>query len=273
MSILLQLIWQDFPRTAYIVFCSCAVLFLAFTRKSPFWRELCHTIVFPSLVLLVLLLNPLTAYFLTTKFELTRSIRFFWLVPATLLIAIVTAKSLDLTSSRLYKWVNVMAVVAALCVLSHGFPVLRDSWENTRPNWYKVPPIVVTLDDYIMEDPSGLEKTAVFPMPLNLWVRQYRPEIILPFEWTKIDRTRNINKQIYSVMNAGKGDLVNLTKLGILSAEGGYNYIVLAADGDYIGSLADSGYKEIYRVDLDPRQDTDDYDKEYILYRIQEAAQ
>ncbi len=36
------------------------------------------------------------------------------------------------------------------------------------------------LCDYIAKDDPNEVKMAVFPFPLNLWVRQYRPEIRLP---------------------------------------------------------------------------------------------
>lgn len=268
MRSLLAYFWVDKPRVIYFVLCCLVVLVLAWKRRDILSRELQRYIVLPSAVLLVVLLNPVVAHLLVTGYEETRSLRFFWLVPVTLLLAAVTVLLVDWLPRRGVKVLAAVAVPLVLVVASGGFSRLRDTWQNRFTNWYKVPEVVIQLDDWILHDDSGLEKTAVFPTPVNLWVRQYCPEIELPYEWTKVNWEFDPAAELYWVIEEA-GDTVNLDEVNYWAVVGGYNYIVLDSAESYIGSLQD--YEEVYRVDVDPEQDTDYYDREYTIYRLAEG--
>ena len=268
MRSLLAYFWVDKPRVIYFVLCCALVLVLAWKRRDTFSRALRWYIVLPSAVLLVILLNPAVAHLLVTKYEETRALRFFWLVPVTLLLAAVTVLLVDWLPGRRQKVLAAVAVPLVLVAASGGFRNLRATWQNQFTNWYKVPEVVIRLDDWIAADEAGIEKTAVFPTPLNLWVRQYRPEIQLPYEWTKVNKQSQAAKKLYEVIEKTE-DAVDLDEVNHWAVEGGYNYIVLDSGETYAGTLSD--YEEVYRVDVDPAQDTDDYDREYILYRLAEG--
>ena len=81
MRSLLAYFLVDKPRVIYFVLCCLLVLVLAWKRRDALSLRLRRYIVWPSVVLLVLLLNPVVAHLLVTKYEETRSLRFFWLVP------------------------------------------------------------------------------------------------------------------------------------------------------------------------------------------------
>lgn len=268
MRSLLAYFWVDKPRVIYFVFCCALVLVLAWKRRDALSRGLRRYIVLPSVLLLVLLLNPVVAHLLVTKYEETRSLRFFWLVPVTLLLAAVTVLLVDWLPRRRQKVLAAVAVPFVLLAFSDGFSHLRVTWQNQFSNWYKVPEVVIWLDDWIVNDDAGLEKTAVFPTPLNLWVRQYRPEIELPYEWTKINKQSEAAKMLYEVIEKTE-DAVDLDEVNRWAVQGGYNYIVLDSGETYTGTLPD--YEEVYRIDVDPTQDTNAYDREYILYRLAEG--
>lgn len=265
MRSLLAYFWVDKPRVLYFVLCCLLVLVLAWKRRDVLSRGLRRYIVLPSVVLLVILLNPVVAHLLVTKYEETRSLRFFWLVPVTLLLAAVTVLLVDWLPRRYQKVLAAVAVPLVLVAASGGFRSLRATWQNRFTNWYKVPEVVIQLDDWILSDEAGLEKTAVFPTPLNLWVRQYRPEIELPYEWTKINWKSDAAPELYRVIEEEE-DAVDLDEVNHWAVKGGYNYIVLDSMENYTGTLQD--YEEVYRVDIDPAQDTNSYDREYILYRL-----
>ena len=268
MRSLLAYFWVDKPRVIYFVFCCALVLVLAWKRRDALSRGLRRYIVLPSVLLLVLLLNPVVAHLLVTRYEETRSLRFFWLVPITLLLAVVTVLLVDWLPRRRQKVLAAVAVPVALLAFSDGFSHLRVTWQNRFTNWYKVPEVVIQLDDWIVSDDAGLEKTAVFPTPVNLWVRQYRPEIVLPYEWNKVNKQSEEAKMLYEVIEEAE-DAVDLEEVNHWAVAGGYNYIVLDSGKTYTGILPD--YEEVYRVDVDPAQDTNDYDREYILYRLAEG--
>lgn len=265
MRSLLAYFWVDKPRVIYFVFCCALVLVLAWKRRDALSRKLRRYIVLPSVVLLVLLLNPVVAHLLVTKYEETRSLRFFWLVPVTLLMAAVTVLLVDWLPWRRQKVLAAVAVPLMLLAFSDGFSSLRNTWQNQLTNWYKVPEVVIWLDEWIVNDDVGLKKTAVFPTPVNLWVRQYCPEIELPYEWTKVNWHSDAAAELYWAIEESE-DAVNLDEVNYWAVQGSYNYIVLDSAETYIGTLQD--YEEVYRVDVDPTQDTNAYDREYILYRV-----
>lgn len=213
-----------------------------------------------------ILLNPLGAHFLVTTYE-TQSLRFFWLVPVSLLLALVTVYLVFKPQDRKQKVMLAVIVPALFLIFSNNFEQLRGTWENRIINWYKIPPVVMKLGDWIVNDKEGLEKSAIFPQPLNLWVRQYRPEIELPFEWKRLNRQSDAARRLYDIFENVE-DRVDLCQVEYWAKEGGYNYIVLASDEQYEGELV--SYQEVYRIDVDPSRDTNSYDREYILYRLTE---
>lgn len=265
MRSLLAYFWSDKPRVIYFVICCTLVLVLAWKRRDALSSGLRRYIVWPSVLLLVLLLNPVVAHLLVTKYEETRSLRFFWMVPVTLLLAAVTVLLVDWLPQRRHKILAAVAVPLVLLAFSGGFLRLRVTWQNRFTNWYKVPEVVILLDDWILNDDAGLEKTAVFPTPVNLWVRQYRPEIELPYEWTKVNWQSDAAAELYWAIEEVE-DAVDLDVVNAWAVQGGYNYIVLDSAETYVGTLQD--YEEVYRVDVDQTQDTNAYDREYILYRV-----
>lgn len=268
---LLAYFWVDRPRVIYFLLCCCIVLFLAWKRRDIFSVRMRRYLVLPSVVLLVLLLNPVVAHFLVTKYEETRSLRFFWLIPVTLLMAAASVLLVDLFPKRGLR--VLAAVILPLGVLAtvNQFHNLRNTWQNHTTNWYKIPDVVIELSDAIVQDDAGVEKKAFFPTPLNLWVRQYRPEIEMPYAWAKVNADSEAAKQIYNIVEKAE-DAVDLDQLAYWAAEGGYHYLVLASDGDYIGSVTAHGFEEICCIDVDPVKDTNSYDKEYVLYRLAEGA-
>lgn len=267
MRSLLAYFWVDKPRVIYFVFCCVFVLLLAGKRKDGFSRKVSRYIVLPSVALLVILLNPLVAHLLVTKYYETQSLRFFWLIPVSLLLAVVTVHLTSRLHGRGQKILFAMIVPVVLLAFSNDFRQLRATWQNRITNWYKVPPVVIALDDWIMHDDSGLEKSAVFPQPLNLWVRQYRPEIELPFEWHRINNESEAAKELYDIIVLSEG-AIDLYQVEHWAKEGEYNYIVLDSGKEYRGSFR--SYQEVYRIDADPVKDTNAYDREYILYRLTE---
>lgn len=266
MRSLLAYFWVDKLRVLGFVACCVIVLVLAWKYKDAFSRKVFRYIVLPSAILLVLLLNPLVAHLLVTMYE-NQSLRFFWLVPVSLLLAIVVVYVVCRFRGRGQKLLLAILFPLAFVSFANGFRSLRGTWQNRITNVYKVPPIVMILGDWIMNDDAGLEKSAVFPQPLDLWVRQYKPEIEMPFQWRLYNRESVAAQQLYRIMQEPK-EAINLCEVSYWAQEGGYNYIVLDSQKDYEGTL--THYREVYRVDVDPDKDTNSYDREYTVYRLSE---
>ena len=264
---LLDYFLVDELRVIYFILCCVFILLLTWKGKDKFATKVFRYIVLPSVILLVLLLNPFVAHILVTHYE-KQSLRFFWMIPVSLLLAIATVHLVSHLRVRKYKLLLAVSIPIILLGFSDNFRSLRSTWKNQITNWYKVPEVVIALDDWIMSDNANLAKSAVFPQPLNLWVRQYRPEIELPFDWGRINMQSEPAKELYRIIEDTEGS-IDLCELEYWAKEGGYNYIVLNSDEQYKGKL--NAYQEVYRIDTDPLKDTSAYDREYILYRLTEV--
>lgn len=259
--------WKDQPRVLYFVFCCCLVLLLAYWKRNQLALQLKNKIVFPAILLIVVFGNPVSAHILVTKVMETQSLRFFWLIPVSLFLATATVMIVDFIPKRWLKIVVAIVVIPILLFSGRGLKILRLNWQNNTPNWYKIPPVVIDLCDYILADDTYSEKSVACCFPLNLWVRQYTSEIYLPFSWSGGE-----NHDLMKAMELQEGKAIDLNLVGRLSAKKSYGYIVLPREQDYFGSLESYGYREIYSIDINPESDENVYDREYVLFRLEERS-
>ena len=248
-------------------FVACCAGVLVWARKtgSPRLVKLSRTVVQPSALLLILLLNPVSAHVALRMFEVSQVQRFLWLVPITPVLAVCAVLLLGKLPGKALRAGAFAVLLCAVLAAGQGFPRLRTTWQGQRPNWYKVPQVVVELCDAITADGDGA-KTAIFPMPLNLWVRQYCAQIELPFAWNSVE-DGDTAEELYELYGAENAQEVDLAELARLAREGGYRYIVLAEENDAAGDLTQHGFVEVALVDADPADDTAPYFTVYILYR------
>ena len=261
--------WYLFPLTLVLIL---------FARKKEY-RVLG---IYPYLLFFVTVCNPYLITFMGNLIGLSdRYYRFFWIIPIVLLISICTAKAVGALRSK--RWLLAVPILLlGILLYTDRFQKLRSNWQPTTANWYKIPPVVLKLSDRIMEDDTNLEKRAIVPLPLSLWVRQYQPGIELLYSWqedaTFTPEQRNLfflfRPEEEAKANGEEYDStpVNLVKAGRLAAELEYNYIVIPVENEYIGTLESCGYREIYRVDSDAEVTAGPYEAAYILYRLENPA-
>lgn len=248
-----------------LIVCCAAGLFAAWKTRRPGAVRLCAMLLLPSALLMAVVLNPVTAHFTVAKFHESEVQRFLWMVPMTQILAVCAVLVLGRIRSEKLRAGVFALVCCGVLLYTGGFTQLRANWQERTDNWYKVPQVVVELCDRILQDDAP-RKTAVFPLPLNLWVRQYSPEIQLPFAWIHQEKTEEA-QAMYTLYGEYSDDPVDLDELGRLARQGGYTYIVLAAQGNYTGDLGKNGYQELCRVDAYPEREDFAYYQTYILYR------
>lgn len=257
--------WKDQTRVIYFTVCCFLIFWLALRKKGETAVCLRDKIVLPSLLLLVVFGNPISAHILVTRAVETQSLRFFWLAPVSLFLAAATVMMLDFLPHRILKILAAMAIIPILFLSGRRLQTMQKYWQYETPNWYKIPPVVIELCDYIMQDENCEEKSAAFCFPLNLWVRQYEPEIYLPFAWAGGE-----NRELMQAMQVPEGEVMDLNEVARLASDKQYSYIVIPAKDASRGSLETGGYQKVYSVDVNPVSDDDQYDREYVLYRLEE---
>lgn len=250
---------------AGLLICGVLVLLWTWKNRKPGALRLSEMLVLPSMLLLALFLNPITAHFAVARFHDTQVQRFLWIVPMSLILAVCIVMALSKVHGRYMRVVAFTLVCCGVLFYADGFARLCTTWQTQTDNWYKIPQVVVKLCDDILQDECE-KKTAVFPSPLNLWVRQYSGEIQLPFAWNTKEDTPEA-EALYNLYGEVGTDPVDLDELARLAKKGDYAYIVLAEQGSYTGNLVENGYKEISRVHMYPERGDSSYYQAYVLYR------
>lgn len=257
---LLAYLMADEAKVIYFIFCCVIVLMLSTQCKQRIFVELRNKVVFPAILLLIFVPNPVSAHLFVSSNMETQSLRFIWLIPTTILLSCVTVLLIYKFCKRWERIIAAGMMSIAIFACGKSIASIKSVWTWNTPNWYKVPQSVVELCDYIMSDSSIESKVVAFPFPLNLWVRQYQPGIIMPFAW---DVT-----ECQDLHDAMEEDPINLDHVSSLAADFGCTYVVLQADANYIGCMED--YIEIWRIDLEDEINVPYYNDEYILYRVKE---
>lgn len=274
-----QYFGDDRLRVVLFVISCIAVLFV---RRENWSRRVRRFIIWPAFLLLVVFLNPTVAAKILKESDANQSVRFFWIIPVVLLISICTVKLAGALRSK--RWLLAVPIILlGILLYTDRFQKLRSNWQPTTANWYKIPPVVLELSNRIMEDDANLEKRAIFPFKLSLWVRQYQPEIELLYSWQKDATYTPEQRELFFLFRPEEeakangeeydGTPVNLVKAGQLAAELEYNYIVIPVENEYIGTLESCGYREIYRANPDAEVTAGPYEAAYILYRRENPAE
>ena len=274
MRSLMAIFLRDSYRVYFFFFCCIVVLFLAWRKLSLTADSLAKKLILPALFLIASIINPVSAHFLVNNAEETRLSRFLWVVPVPVILAAGTVLLVDLFNSPRTRQIVALAVIPVILLFSGGFRALQIRWNGWAQNAYKIPPVVIDLCDYIVADTTCPDKTAVFPLPLNIWVHQYRADIEMPF--ARISGTWEEKgtacRELYDAMlpigaeGALAEETVNLDEIAYWCEENGCHYLVLPRNGIYTGNLETHGFKEVYSVEEDSFDEIAPYDQEYVLY-------
>lgn len=266
-SLLFYLMKDPFRAYAF-VFCCAIVLVIAWLKRSQEMRLIRDRIVLPSLLILAAFVNPVATHFLMNSgLEETQVLRFTWLVPVTLTLSICITWFIDKLKKNIVRIVVSAGLTIIVLAYAGDWQQMRILWSGPKENLYNIPSAVLQLCDFIMQDDTYEEKRAVFPMPLNLWVRQYQPAIIMPFSWRSPDLSSDAALMIYYAFTPlEEGTPIDLERVAIEAVIGDYPYIVIAHEGNYAGSLESNGYDKILTIG-DPME-TNPYNQEYDLYRL-----
>ncbi|WP_346668405.1 hypothetical protein [uncultured Subdoligranulum sp.] len=270
--------WKaDLPQAVYLLMVLAGMVYLTFVCKNEKARDVWKRIVLPSIAVVLIMVVPFLPKILTQKIESSRMFRFLWVIPIGVFLALGITILLENFPSRLWKQIGAAGAVIMILLGCNKFHKLREkTWENEWVNWYKIPPIVIEMTDYILQDNTKAEKTAVFPMPLNMWVRQYNPEVKIPFSWTKVESAKPENGKLYEALSPqDPNGVIDLDVAGYWAKQGGYQYFVLmegkSPNGNpYTGSLESSGYEKVWEYDAKPNTDERWYSQKYLLYRLKE---
>jgi hypothetical protein len=200
--------------------------------------------VYVPIILLLLFFNPLFSKLMANYMGDEIYYRLLWLLPVTIVIAYTCVTICGRCFGR-KRWL--FGLLALAIIMVSGKYIYSNSYFKKAENLYHVPDSVVHICDAI--EIPGREVTAVFPLDMVQYVRQYSPVVCMPYGREIIVESWNewaIQNELCDAMEA---ETVRAEVLGELAREEGCIYIVVAESKDIQGSLTDAGYEVFLETD------------------------
>ncbi|MGN0482396.1 MAG: hypothetical protein ACI4HI_02475 [Lachnospiraceae bacterium] len=249
----MYLAYQGENEVHLILFWGCCILL--FLKSSKEENKIGHA--FGKYVFLFVILAgcPLTANIIM-KYCVGKEVywRMLWLLPVSIILAYVGAKTIEKIDKKWKKGVALIAVIGLVMV--GGTNLFQESNFQKSQNHMQLPNTVVSVCNYLEADAKENDLTeirAIMSPGLMCYTRQYDGKIKQAFGR---DAARGAKNRIYKILNT---DPINCKKLAKAAKRKKCNYLVYAADERLDAELKKNQFQyltsieeyKIYRFDAD----------------------
>ncbi len=218
---------DTFANNRFLILYVISLLYLFFFEK-----EKRRILVYPSLLLSFLILNPLLYQTVYSKMLDTSYWRMFWLLP---IVPVIAAAVVCLTSRIKHKTLKTtLALLLCLVIAGNGYYIyhhpLTSFEEATNP--YKIPQETIDIIDYL----HTIEPTPAVVMPpdLYLYAKQYTADIHLMYGRDAegyITAIYNEHQAVYYMLNGMmETDLQYVVDIMHGSHNLYYHYLIISED-------------------------------------------
>lgn len=235
-------LFREYMGTGLILIWFLVSVIYLFLREEK--KQIRILFVYVPVIVLVLFFNPLFARLMSTYMGDEIYYRILWLLPVTPVLAYSFVHVCVTFQGK--KRLAFTLTAAFLAVVSGSF-IYSNPFFARAENLYHVPERVTRICDAI--EIPGREVTAVFPLDMVQYVRQYSPVVCMPYgreilveEWNEWA----IQNELCDVMES---DVIEAAELGRLAREQSCIYIVLPEEKKLTGSLREADYEEFFRAD------------------------
>lgn len=203
-------------------------------------------LVYPALVLLFFLFNPVFIHYIYKFIEVPeRIVRMYWPLPMDMLFVYCIIRLLSGCTTWFKKAIVILAT-ALLLFINAGGSMAGHSY-GVAENTYKLPKGTKEVSDMLYTLNEGEPLRAIVPADLFFWVREYHPHIQLPYM-----------REVYRAQQ--KDPVADLNAIARMAREGNCEFIVLNSSQKSIGDLAKYGFSEAMRIEAQ--------DFQYIIYQL-----
>lgn len=168
-------IWLLFVGDGSVVVTALIVMLLFLLWPGN--KRLKQFLLYPSLVVLIFINNPLSIYYIVDKglMAYNRYVRLYWLLPISFVLAFLCVKLV--TKAKKWRRIAVAFICTGIIMYTGNYMFTEDSYTKMT-NLYKIPDDVIEICDFIEEDIKNngqkLEKTRiVVPNKYSSYIYQY----------------------------------------------------------------------------------------------------
>ena len=235
-------LFREYMGTGLVVVWFLVALLYLFLKEEK--KQIRILFLYVPIVILLLFFNPLFADVMDRYMGDEIYYRILWLLPITIVIAYAC---ISIVFSFVGRKRYLLAGVSVLLVAVSGSYIYNNIYFTEAENRYHVPDSVVHICDAI--EIQGREVTAVFPLEMVQYVRQYSGVVCMPYGREILVEGWNDWAVQDDLCDAMEAEDVDAELLGVLAREYACIYIVLPEDKQMIGSLAGTGYEVFLQTD------------------------
>lgn len=229
-------LFREYMGTGLVVIWFLLSLVYLFLKEES--KQIRILFVYVPVILLLLFFNPLFAGFLAEYMGDEIYYRILWLLPVTVVIAYTCVVIGNrLAGKKRILW----AVGSVILAVVSGAYIYSNVYFARAENQYHVPDSVVGICDAI--ELPGREVTAVFPLEMIQYVRQYSPVVCMPYGREILVEGWNEWATQNELCEAMEAEVVDAALLGKLAKDYGCIYIVLQSNREIKGNLSETGYE------------------------------
>lgn len=236
------ILFREYMGTGLIMIWFLVCLVYLFVKEEK--KQIRILFLYVPVVLLLIFFNPLFGTLMDNYLGDEIYYRILWILPVTVVIAY--------TGVRIYaglagKKRGVFSIFVVFMIIMSGSWIYANPFFSKAENLYHVPESVVHICDAI--EIPGREVTAVFPLDMVQYVRQYSPVICMPYGREMLVEGWNEWASQDALCDAMEAEKTSALELGSLAREENCIYIVVSEEKKIEGDMRDGGYELFLETD------------------------
>ena len=248
-------IWLLFVGDGRIVVTTLIVMLLLLLMPGN--KRLKQFLIYPSIVVLIFINNPLSIYFIIDNklMEYTRYVRLYWLVPISFILAYLCVKMVEKTKN--WKRIILAFICSGVIIYTGNYMFTEESYTKIM-NPYKLPDDIIEMCDFIEEDvrfsDKKMEETRIVVSSLySSYIHQYNGKVKLLYgRYNDSYQRYDIAQKMMILMEAPELDVKSICACAY---ESDCDYIVIDANKPCKGKFIKYGYEKLIETE------------DYIIYK------
>lgn len=242
-------IWLLFVGDGGVVVTTLIVMLLILLWPGN--KRLKQFLLYPSLVVLIFINNPLSIYYIVDKglMAYNRYVRLYWLLPIAFVLAFLCVKLV--TKAKKWRRIAVALICSGIIIYTGSYMFTEESFSKMT-NLYKIPDDVIEICDFIEDDVKSIgqkieETRIIIPSKYNSYTHQYNGNIKMLYgRYSEYSIYYSIAEDMRKMMEAPE---LNVKAICEGAHESECDYIVVDANKPKKGKFIKYDYEKLIETE------------------------